>query len=241
MPVPKKQFARARLGAVCVAASVVAGAITAPAAWSVTTEAVDPVPHSDAPVAPVIPDDTFSDEDDMAPAPGETVTPSPVPTDSPSPTDGVPTPTPTPTPTSPAPTEPPVEPSPAAPTEPAPAPVPPRIDAEPDGRVPTAVRLGALLGYAYRNPGVAPPTPAPSDAVDLDGSPDVGGSAELGASVPAQDPTGRTDAVRVGSLHDGSGTELAKPAVWAPWGGALILAGAAVAVFVLRGGRQIGR
>lgn len=238
MPVPKKQIARARLGAVCVAASVVAGAITAPAAWSATTQAVDTVPDWEAPVAPLIPEDDSSDEDAATPAPGETVAPSPSPTD-PSPPDG--TPTPTPTPTSPTPTEPSVEPSPPAPTEPAPAPVPPRVDAEPESRVPTAVRLGALLGYAYRNPGVASPTPAPSDAVDLDGSPDVGGSAELGASVPAQDPTGRTDAVRVGSLHDGSGTELAQPAVWAPWGGALAVAGAAVVVLVLRGGRQIGR
>ncbi|MGU3356083.1 MULTISPECIES: hypothetical protein [Microbacterium] len=240
MPVRKKQFARARLGAVCVAASVIAGAITAPSAWSVTADEIEVVPRSDAPVAPVIPDEE-SDEGVPTPAPGETETPSPAPTSEPSPTDGEPTPAPT---TSPAPSpSSPADPPPTVPVEQPPAPTPPRIetDAQVELRASTAIRLGALLRLAPRGTDMATPTPEPSDAVHIDGGPDVGGSAQLGASVPAEDPTGRTDAVRVGSLHDGSGEELTRPVVWAPWAGALALAGAGVAILVLRGGRQIGR
>lgn len=240
MPVRKKQFARARLGAVCVAASVIAGAITAPSAWSVATDEIEIVPRSDAPVTSTEPEDGETNEDVVTPAPGESGTPSPEPTPEPSPTDAQPTPSPS---SSPSPSQPTSEPSPPAPVPPAPAPVPPRVEGEAgiELRAPTAVRLGALLRLTPRNAVPASPTPEPSDVVHVDGGPDVGGSAQLGASVPAEDPTGRTDAVRVGSLHDGSGAELAQPAVWAPWGGALAVAGAAVAVLVLRGGRQIGR
>ncbi|MFS0714828.1 hypothetical protein ABC195_13190 [Microbacterium sp. 2P01SA-2] len=245
MPVRKKQFARARLGAVCVAASVVAGAITAPSVWATTTGEVEIIPRADSPVAPTDPDDDGQSDDDVSvPAPGETVSPSPEPepepTPAPSPTGSGPTPSPS---TSPSPVLPPVDPSPPVTVPPAPSPVPPRVEGEVEIelRAPVAARLGALLRLAPRTGDPASPTPAPSDVVHIDGGPDVGGSAELGASVPAEDPTGRTDAVRVGSLHDGSGAELAEPAVWAPWGGALAVAGVGVVVLVLRGGRQIGR
>lgn len=254
-----KPSAFARLGAVCVAASVIGGAFAAPAAWAGTPDTLQIMARSDAAVSPVTPHESEPDtdsgdsvEDDSGdgaetPAPeepGDPETPAPAP--SPSATPDQPAPTPSDTP---APSQPPAEPAPPSqpseppatevPAQPAPAPHPPRLEAPTELRAPAA-RLGALLRLVPRE-SAGVPAPEPTDETEVDGGPNVGGSAELGASVPAQDPTGRTDAVRVGSLDMASGPDLAEPAIWAPWAGALGAAAAAVIVLVLRGGRHLGR
>ncbi|WP_091498745.1 hypothetical protein [Microbacterium sp. cf332] len=248
MSPPTERPPRTRLGAVCLAACVITGVTVAPAAWADTSDAVETIPRSDI-ATPALPggdegdgsgddEDTPGEEETVpTPEPEESSIPSPGPSGSPS---TIPTPPPIPSPEPseiPSPSVPPIE-IPAVPAPPALE--VPSVESEVDVRLPTAARLGALLRLGSRDAAAAP-TPQPTEEVHVEGGPDVGGSAELNTVVPPQDTTGRTDAVQVGALSDGSGTELVEPVVWGPWAGALGVAAAGVAVFVLRGGRQIGR
>ncbi|QLD13120.1 hypothetical protein [Microbacterium oleivorans] len=253
MSSPPKYALRARVGAACLAVTLVAGgtAVVAPAAWAEVEDSGPATSLTDSDESETDrPDETPGDpgtpgeEAPEAPRPSESPTPeptapSPAPSDPPSP---APTSSPEPT-ASPEPTSSP-EPEPAPPLEeepPAPSQDPvetPRVETGP--RVPSsaAARFGALLRLPTA---AASPALTPADEVHLDGGPDVGGSAELNASVSPEAATGQTDAVQVGALNDGAGAALAHPVVWTPWAGALGAAAAAVVVLLLRGGRQIGR
>lgn len=252
-----KHDVRSRLGAACLAVTLLTGgaAVVAPATswagtggtgetvapWSESEDADDrgtpPSGDTDGPGAPESEQPEQPGELPANPEPSDPATPTPVPTAEPTqtPTPAPSSPSPEPSTPSPAPTD-----TPAPPAEPPAEPVDP-TRVEPGPRTPpsTAARLGALL----RLPAAAAPTPAPTpgDEVHLDGGPDVGGSAELSASVAPEAATGQTDAVQVGALNDGAGAALAHPVVWLPWAGALGAVAAAVAVVLVRGGRQIGR
>ncbi|MEH3089087.1 MAG: hypothetical protein PGN24_05585 [Microbacterium arborescens] len=252
MSSPSKQSARARLGAACLAVSMLAagaGIVAAPVVASAQAEGETDPSWPDGPVnAPALGESTPDEDDDASepapdPTPDPTATTQPTPGASPTPDpseSSSPPSTPTPEPTS-TPVAPPVEPSAPPAEETVPAPV---VDVSSgEGRDRTPISAAARLGMLLRLPATeAPaPEPQPSDAAHVDGGPDVGGSAQLSASVVPEAATGRTDAVQVGALNDGSGSALAHPAAWAPWAGALAVAAVGAAVLVLRGGRQLGR
>ncbi|KAA9086953.1 hypothetical protein [Microbacterium radiodurans] len=229
---------RARRGVLCLAASVlITGPILVPGiAWA-DDDGVVPDPRATSTVGDLpAPDET----DDPTPAPGGTPTPDPSPS-----APSTPAPTPTPAPSPPVAPPPVVEP-PAPPVDspaPAPAPAVPPSGSSSDGsgvRLPAgvAVRLSSLLRFERQDQDAVPAAP---DDVHVDGGPDVGGTVELNATVEPDAPTGSVDAVQVRALTAERPTTLNEPVVWAPWAGALGVAAGAAALFILRGGRQIGR
>lgn len=247
--------ARTQLGAACLAVSMLAagaGTVAAPVVSAAQASAETDPSWPDSPAnAPgpegaipegAIPEDADDDTSEPAPVPtpdpSSTTQPTPgtSPTPEPSPTSSPPS-TPTPEPST-TPDVPPADP-PAEETVPAPVVSVPRDERAERSPVSAAVRLGMMLRLPSAD--AAAPEPQPTDAVHVDGGPDVGGSAQLSASVSPEAATGRTDAVQVGALSDGSGSTLTHPVVWAPWAGALVVAALGAAVLVLRGGRQIGR
>ena len=228
---------RARRGVLCLAASIlVTGPILAPGiAWADDDGAV-PDPSATSSVGD-LPAPVETDE----PTPGPSATPTPGPSPS-SPATPAPSPTPDPSP----PIAPPPVVEPPVPPLDAPAPAVPPSGSTSDGsgsRLPAgvAVRLSSLLRFERQDQDAVPAVPPASDDVHVDGGPDVGGTVELNATVEPDAPTGSVDAVQVRALTAERPTTLTEPIVWAPWAGALGIAAGAAALFVLRGGRQIGR
>lgn len=249
MPLPTKQSARVRLQAAGLTAAVIAGcgvaAVPSAAVWGYAgaeTTLATPDPDPSAPLpAPVVPGDPADDGpqpgESPEPAPTEPVTPAPVPT---TPPPVIPEPAPEPAPTVTLPPAPPV-PVPDIPVDET-VPVPgielPRVESGTQVAAGAAARLGALLRLGRA--AVAPvPVPQPTATVHVEGGPDVGGSAELNASIAPEGATGRTDAVQVGDLSGRTGSALTRPIVWGPWAGALGIA--TTAVVVVGGGLLFGR